>query len=180
MLFRVNKEKLEQCEDTWQHKELEIEKLIVSTTNKDNPILPEEIFGEELFFIDRQIVNYDNKRSDIIALDKNGCVVIIELKKDIGKLGVEMQDLQYLSSMSPYRGRAFLDEFCKKQNNDDIDQFLNEGIGIDNVNDRSRIILVARYFDRALFSMGKWLSDQGIAFNRMLKNLSQSRHHFNK
>jgi hypothetical protein len=164
MLYTISDNKLVQCGETWHHKELEIEKLIVSTTNDENPILGEEIFGEELFYVDRQIINSDNKRSDIVALDKNGSVVIIELKKDEGKLGVEMQALQYVSNMSQYKGLHFVEEFCKKHKKEDIDQFLNEGVTLEEINARARIILVARYFDKALYSMGKWLCDQGISF----------------
>ena len=164
MLFSLDNNELRICNSTWQHKELEIEKLIVSTTSEDNPILSDAIFGEDLYYINRQIINSDNKRSDIVAMDKNGNIVIIELKKDEGKLGVEMQALQYLSNMAQYKGSDFVKEFCKSHNSDDLLQFLNEEKSIDNINEHSRIILMARYFDKALFSMGKWLCDQGISF----------------
>lgn len=75
-----------------------------------------------------------------------------------------MQALQYLSNMSQYKGLDFINEFCKKHKIEDIDQFLNEGIVLDQINTRTRIILVASYFDKALYSMGKWLCDQGISF----------------
>lgn len=163
MLFEIKGDNLEKCTTTWKHKELEIERLIVSRISDENPILDEDIFGEELFYIDRQIVNSDKKRSDIIAIDKDGNLVVIELKKDEGRLGVEMQALQYLSNMSQLKGEEFIKTYCSKKE-DDIIQFLNDGIEIKDVNQRGRIVLIARFFDKALFSMGKWLSDQGVSF----------------
>lgn len=164
MLFVIGDNKLEQCNQFWRHKEIEIEKLIISTISDESSILNEYIFGEALFFVNNQIVTSDKKRTDIVALDKNGNVVIIELKKDEGKLGVEMQALQYLSSLSQYKGKDFIKEYCNSYDEDDIEQFLNDGVSIDDINQHSRIILIARYFDSALFSMGKWLCDQGISF----------------
>src|SRR5690606_12006452 len=38
------------------------------------------------------------------------------------------------------------------------------GIPIDQVNRRQRIILLARGFDRALYSMGKWFGTNDVAF----------------
>jgi len=163
MLFEVHKDKLEKCIDTWKHIELDIEKLIISRVSDENPILDEDIFGEELFFINRQIVNSDKKRADIIAIDKNGSLVIIELKKDEGRLGVEMQALQYLSNFSQIKGEDFVDTYSKNKI-DELNQFLNDEVNISDLNKSCRIILIARYFDKALFSMGKWLSDQGVSF----------------
>lgn len=163
MLFEITNKKLEKCTTVWKHKELEIEELIVSRISDENPILDEDIFGEELFYINRQNINSDKKRSDIMAIDKEGSLVVIELKKDEGRLGVEMQALQYLSNMSQCKGEDFVKNYCRGKE-EDITQFLNDGIGIKDVNQRGRIVLIARYFDKALFSMGKWLSDQGVSF----------------
>lgn len=41
---------------------------------------------------------------------------------------------------------------------------MGDEVRIENVNRQSRIILVARNFDSAIFSMGEWLSSKGIAF----------------
>jgi hypothetical protein len=163
MLFEVHNDKLDKCIDTWQHVELDIEKLIVSRVSEENPILEEDIFGEELFFVDRQITTSDKKRADIVAIDKNGSLVIIELKKDEGRLGVETQALQYLSNFSQLKGEDFINKYCKNKWNE-LNQFLNDEVDISDINKFCRIILIAQYFDRALFSMGKWLSDQGVSF----------------
>lgn len=163
MLFEITGNNLEKCSDTWLHRELDIEKLIVSRVSEENPLLDEDIFGEELFYIKRQVVTSDKKRADIIALDRDGNSVIIELKKDEGRLGVETQALQYLSNLSQYKGEEFIKAYANEKE-DEILQFLNDGLALHDVNQKGRIILIARFFDKALYSMGKWLSDQGIAF----------------
>ena len=129
MLFEVNNNNLDKCIDTWKHLELDIEKLIISRISEESPILDEDIFGEELFFVNRQIVNSDKKRADIIAIDKNGALVIIELKKDEGRLGVEMQALQYLSNFSQIKCDDFVNKYCKNKD-DELKQFLNDEIDI--------------------------------------------------
>ena len=164
MLFSVKNDVLERHSSGWNHKELEIERLIASTVSEESPLLNEEIFGEELLYIGREIINRDGKRLDILALDKSGCAVIIELKRDRGRLGVETQALQYLSRISQLKGKNFFKELCKGLDENDIDQFLNDGIHIENLNDSARIILVAMQFDKSLYSMGKWLSEQGVSF----------------
>lgn len=164
MLFIKIGDIIENYSSTWKPKEIELEKLLISAISKENPLLDEAIFGEPLLFLKNQKQTNSKKRADIVALDKDGHSVIIELKKDQGKLGVETQALQYLSAFSNYTGNDFIKEFAPEMDQSLIEDFLYDDIDIDHVNKYSRIILLARFFDEALFSMGKWLSEQGISF----------------
>lgn len=168
MIFQKDGDKLKKYDNStssWKPKELEIENLIVSTAKAENTSeLNYEIFGENLLFLDNQIKTHDNTRTDIIAIDENGALVIIELKKDEGKLGVEMQALQYLSAFSNYKGEDCLKHTKTLEKRDIINDFLDDNIAIADINKNSRIILIARYFDTALFSMGQWLAEQGVSF----------------
>ena len=47
---------------------------------------------------------------------------------------------------------------------EDILGFLGGNVRIEDINQRSRIILIARRFDPSLFSMGEWLSSHDVAF----------------
>jgi hypothetical protein len=47
---------------------------------------------------------------------------------------------------------------------DRVESFLGGDLDLDDLNRRSRVILVARHFEPALFSMGAWLARSGIAF----------------
>lgn len=106
------------------------------------------------------------KRADILALDQAGNSVIVELKRQAGSLGVETQALQYLADFSIFKGRDFLRRFSKDDDalEEKILGFLGGDFKVEDINRRSRIILIAQSFDRSLFSMGEWLSRSGVAF----------------
>jgi hypothetical protein len=183
MLFKINQETLEEVakenkkEDKKEILEKDLEKLIISTRYaKDTEkygILSKNIFGEELFFIKNQVStgktkNNSSKYADIIAIDKQGNGVIIELKKDTGNLGVEMQALQYAVLFSAYKGEEFLKKIYKK---DDTDQAMKEALmsfldenTFENINKKSRIILLASGFNDSVYAMGEWLNTQGVSF----------------
>ena len=76
-----------------------------------NDILDSNIFGEPLLLVKQQARTHERKKADILALDLNGNSVIIELKKDHARLGVDVQALQYLASFSKLKGKDFIKEF---------------------------------------------------------------------
>jgi hypothetical protein len=76
-----------------------------------------------------------------------------------------MQALQYLASFSVFKGLEFLSKFGEGAAlRDRVQGFLGDEVRLEEVNRRSRIILVARSFDPTLFSMGEWLAKAGVAF----------------
>jgi len=155
---------LSRAHATWNPKELEIEDYILPTTASDEPILDAAIFGERLLVISRQVRTAHKKRADILALDRAGNGVIVELKRDRGALGVETQALQYLADFSAYRGSEFVRRFARQ--NKDLEEtipgFLGDDVDLEDINKKSRIILVARRFDPSLFSMAEWLAQSGV------------------
>jgi hypothetical protein len=160
--------KMELFTDTWLALpgELAIEKYIVSTTGEGSYVLNEALFGEDLLFIGEQVITQNSsKRADILAIDKMGNAVIIELKKDNAPLGVETQALQYLSLFANFKGRNFVKTFAGKRQGlkEEIESFV-VGTPIEEINQNSRIILVARGFDATLYSLGNWLFSKGVAF----------------
>lgn len=161
--------------------EVELEKLIVGTAALSGSEVAGEmnsyIFGEELLFLSHQTIISDKKKSDrkrldILALDSAGRVVIIELKRDEARLGVDTQALQYLSRISALKGDQFLKYIrsMKKLKKDiseaDYIAQIQDSIDypVSQINSEQRIILLARNFDPALFSMGEWLSSKDIGF----------------
>lgn len=152
----------------WNLSEFDLEEYIMLDEQSDEPILNRAIFGESLLPIRNQVRTKHGKRADILALDRFGNAVIIELKKDEIRLGVETQALQYLAEFSTYKGERFVSHFSKSYRSgsleDDIERFTEAGVRIVDINKKSRIILMARNIDPVLFSMGRWLADQNIAF----------------
>lgn len=172
MIFSLtDSNKLEPFSSNWNPKELEVERFLISSTEglDEGPVLNEEIFGEQLLLVRNQARTSGGrkaKRADLLAIDKSANGVIIELKREWGHLGVETQALQYLAEFSATQGKDFLDRFWKgKENAEDVaNSFLGAGAEIDEINRKTRVILVARSFDSALFSMGEWLSSLGVPF----------------
>jgi hypothetical protein len=168
MLFEIDKDKkaLLPYHSTWIPGELELEKYLITSADTEAPILVPSIFGEPLLLISNQVKTNANKRADILALDRAGNGVIVELKKDRGSLGVETQALQYLADFSKYKGSNFIKHFTKDTNTlkVNIEAFIGGNQQIEDINKNSRIILVARSFDPTIYSMGEWLSGKGVSF----------------
>ena len=166
MLFELTENHtLKRYVSKWQPRELDVEKFIVSSDSENN-ILESSIFGEPLLIVSNQVKTKFKKRADILAIDRYGNGVIIELKRDKGFLGVETQALQYLADFSAYKGSDFISHFSN--NNPELEQLVGSFIGgnasLKDLNKTSRIILLAREFDPTIYSMGEWLSNNGVAF----------------
>ena len=143
--------------------------MVIFLSRKD--ILDSNIFGEPLLQVKEQARTHERKIADILALDLNGNSVIIELKKDHARLGVDVQALQYLASFSKLKGKDFIKEFFPNLDDNKVENklytfFESYGFKYDkeNINKESRIILIAQNFDPILFSMGEWLSNKEVPF----------------
>jgi hypothetical protein len=166
MLFEITEdEKLKRHQTKWQPRELDVEKFIVSSDSENN-VLDASIFGEPLLIISNQVKTKFKKRADILTIDRYSNGVIIELKRGRGFLGVETQALQYLADFSAYKGKDFIDRFSKynEQLEQNIRSFIGGNASIKDINKTSRVILLAREFDPTIYSMGEWLSNNGVAF----------------
>ena len=168
MIFEVDKKtkSLVAYKIDWNIKELELEKYIISTAEEEVATLNSSVFREPLLLISNQVKTRSGKRADILALDRMGNSVIIELKRSNTYLGVETQALQYLADFSKFKGESFIKHFSKYNQSleENIYGFLGDEIKIEDINKNSRIILLARSFDPTLFSMGEWLSSNRVAF----------------
>lgn len=166
MLYEIEKNSISAVRSSWIPKELELEKYIVTSAYTDAPILETSVFGEPLLLISNQVKTRRNKRADILAIDRAGNGVIVELKRDKGQLGVETQALQYLSDFSNYKGSNFISHFSEnpEKMEETILSFMGGNQRVEDINKNSRIILLARGFDPTVYSMGEWLSNHGVSF----------------
>ncbi len=172
-LFRIDKNSkfllLNKEENNSSAKEKDIEEIVFNSLKQNQEEVTSKIFGEGLIFpINRQQRYKTGKISDILALDGEGRVVIIELKRAFGKIGVEMQALQYLVQIKSYPTgwEFFTNGGIKCSDKDDLEKISDAFSGDDRakINKEQRIILIARDFEESLFSMGEWLSEKGIGF----------------
>lgn len=168
MLYEVDEASgaLRSVKSTWRLGELDLERYLITKEDDGPPILSEAVFGEPLLLLSNQVRTRNRKRADILAMDRSGNGVVIELKRDEGRLGIETQALQYLADFSAYTGRNFVRKFGEKESLSEeiILGFVGDNADIESLNRNSRVILMARSFDSTLFSMGEWLSTKGISF----------------
>lgn len=168
MLFKINptSDELESIRSDWNPRELDLERYLITQADENIRVMSESVFGEPLLLVSNQVRTHAKKRADILALDRAGNAVIIELKRNVGRLGIETQALQYLADFSKYRGKDFLRKFSTNSGFSEsaVLSFIGDKADIDSINSRSRVILVARSFDETVFSLGEWLSSKGVAF----------------
>ncbi len=163
MIFEVSGKHAEPVRSEWEPAELELEKYLISKAEGDSnaALLDAKIFGESLLLLENQVFTKQGKRADLVALDQYGNGVFIELKKREARQGIETQALQYLANFANLKGERFLHRFQKAKS--DIDEFLGD-YDVNSLNQKSRIMLVARSFDESVLSMGEWLASQNVAF----------------
>ena len=131
-----------------------------------------ECLGEELLIIQKEFSAWDNqsrKRLDLLALDKDGNLVIIENKRDDSPYDVVAQAITYASFCSTMSVRRIVEEYSRYlpeetvENNvnaaeDDICRFLeldelNDGA----INKKQRILVVAGNYPIEVTSAAMWL-----------------------
>ena len=114
--------------------------------------------GQELFPIGKEIEPSKNvqDRVDLLAVDKEGTCVVIELKRGNDKLHM-LQAISYAGMMSQWEPDDFLQLL-----NDDQQEALLDFLEVDrgDINRQQRIILIAEAYDYALLIGAEWLSER--------------------
>ena len=122
---------------------------------------PEAFFGElgqDLFLIGKEVPLSTTvpDRLDLLAVDRQGRLVVTELKRGSHKLQ-HLQAISYaamISSWSPDDILGMLSEDRQAA----LEDFLEEGT--EGLNRQQRIILVAEAYDYALLASAEWLSER--------------------
>lgn len=132
-----------------------------------------DVFGEELLIIQKEFDGFDDTRErlDLLALDKQGNLVVIENKLDDSGRDVTWQALKYASYCSSLSKRNIIDiyqKFLGINGNaaENISDFFG-GIAIEDINinkslNSQRIILVAAKFRKEVTSTVLWLFNYGL------------------
>lgn len=171
MIFKITENTLSPVSHDPKFSEVEIENIIVPS--KELEPFPYHIFNEDLLYVCNQKTlksvfkgDSSNGRLDVLAIDKQGSGIVIEIKKDQGRLGMETQALFYLSSISPFEGLNFIRMALSRNPSEQevalIEDFINGPI--ETVNKHSRLILLARFYNSAVFSLGNWLNNSNCSF----------------
>ena len=146
----------------------------------------ELLSDETLLIVGQQVKNSENGRSDLTAIDRNGNLVLIEIKRDMEdikqrKEPFEFQAIRYAASyakidspeelvdkiFAPYIGN-YKEEFSigDLTNEEKATRILNEFLFQNKIqntfNAKQRIILVASKFDNQTLSAVAWLISNGV------------------
>src|SRR5262249_27011249 len=122
---------------------------------------PEAFFeeiGQELFLIDKELQPSDDveDRIDLLALDREGQAVILELKRGSHKLQM-FQAISYAGMITKWQPDDFL-ACLGTEKRDQLLDFLE--VEKEEINRHQRIILVAEAFDYSVLVGAEWLTEQ--------------------
>lgn len=122
-----------------------------------------KILGEELLIIAKELVLPSGKRLDLMAIDKQGSLVVIELKRDDSGSDVEWQAIKYASYCSSFTQGDLFKTYAEylSSNDDDAQVKIEEFIDteLEELNQKQRIILVSKEFNSEVISAVLWLRD---------------------
>jgi hypothetical protein len=113
-----------------------------------------QILGEPLLLIGKELVLPSGKRLDLLAVDKKGALVVIELKRDDSGSDVEWQAIKYASYCANFTQDEIYKYFAEYLGADDDDAHAKIEAFIDceleELNQEQRIILVSKEFNSGL------------------------------
>lgn len=133
-----------------------------------------EVLGEDLHIIAHEYDKFEvNERLDLLAIDKEGNLVIIEVKRDTTGSNVDFQALKYASycaRLSPHDILEIYEEYVNVNSSstnakDELMEFLEvEGEEeLNNIlNSNQRIIIVGKDIDKRILSVCTWLYESSI------------------
>lgn len=120
--------------------------------------------GESLMLIGDEIrpAAFVDDRIDLLAIDKQGSSVIIELKRGSDKLHL-LQALAYAAMVSKWEKTRFTSELSRsctqptEDSEEKIEEFLDEGM--ESLNKSQRVLLIAEGFEYEVLVTAEWLGE---------------------
>jgi len=166
MIFKLTQGNLCETKTDYTFNDLQFEKLVGGFEGIHE--MNFNMFNESFLYLGRQVSN-NNSFVTFYALDTYGRGVLIELKKDETQ-GVGTQCLTTINFTANRTGEDFVN-FClgRKATEDEtylIKQFIT--CEYTQINADSRVVLMARSFDPAIFNLGNWMTEKTFAFQARL------------
>ena len=133
-----------------------------------------DALGEELLIIQKEFAGFTGTRErlDLLALDKNGNLVVIENKLDDSGRDVVWQALKYASYCANLSKSQVVEIFQKhlKKHDEDAESKICEFLNADDINEvkintgnSQRLVFVAANFPKEVTNTALWLLGQGIS-----------------
>lgn len=130
--------------------------------------------GEDLIIITTEFSGFveTNERLDLLALDREGKLVVIELKRDDSGKNVDLQAIKYASYCATMTFDDVINEFINYRglvnNAENYDKYkevlLNfiQDTEFENIDDKPRIMLVSKEFRNEVTASVLWLRTFGV------------------
>ena len=127
-----------------------------------------KILGEKLLIITTEYDKFDktSNRLDILAVDTDGKIVVIELKRDVADKFTDLQSIHYAAYISTHTFKDIVEiraKYCGKSE-EEVDGEIRDFIVNDEFSDfdnQPRIIIVANQFKEETLASVLWLRDVG-------------------
>ena len=136
----------------------------------DNP----SILGEDLLIIGKEFSGFDrtNERLDLLAVDTDGKLVIIEMKRDDTGTDVHWQAIKYASYLRRADAKYIIGMLASHESIPESDARirLERHLGSDDLNalnNNQRIILASHRFAPEVTSAAVWLNEKALGKNLM-------------
>lgn len=123
--------------------------------NSPDKFFPE--IGQNLFLLGKEVMASADvqDRIDLLAVDKEGACVIVELKRGNHKFHM-LQAISYAGMVSQWSAEELL-ELLESERRESLAEFLD--CEPEDINRRQRIILLAEAYDYALLIAAQWLGE---------------------
>jgi hypothetical protein len=124
-----------------------------------------EILGKDLLVVAEEYGSFEDsrRRIDLLALDRKGTLVVIELKRTEDGGHMDLQALRYAAMVSTMTLEQLVDTYAEHNQVDtqDAAQAIGEWVDepLDSLPNQVRIVLVSADFDTEVTSTVMWLND---------------------
>ena len=163
-----NKDKLDKVEPTSFGQEGVLERSDLQRMLRDQP----DVLEEGLFIITEEFSNWEGsgRSIDLLAIGRNGQLVVIELKRGETGEHMDLQAIRYAAMVSTitlqqaidahqsYLNKIGIEENAEERINDHLENPESRGFSAE----RPRIFLVSEGFSSELTTCALWLNDSGL------------------
>lgn len=130
------------------------------------------LLDEDLLVIAREYGKWmeSQKRIDILALDRKGCLVVVELKRTTNDKQVDLQAIRYAGMISVMSHNEIVTTYAEylkdigsdKDAKSELDSFLENNLEGTLLGENVRILIVAQNFFDEVVATIFWLNTQGL------------------
>jgi hypothetical protein len=159
-LYQLTHEALNKIPGTTMQKQGFLERQDLQRLLKENI----SVIGDDLFFLSEEFSPWEdsNCRIDLLAMDRGGSLVVIELKRTEDGGHMELQAVRYAAMVSALSFKQAVTEYARILNIETINAEENMVAPPENFGKTVRIILVSPNFSPELTTAVLWLNDKGL------------------